>query len=77
MKKKLLIGGMIILGIGACNALTGGNSIKDTEKSAKVKQIEETSKRLKREEAAAENKSGGKGEGRRSSTNREGKTRSS
>ncbi|PEC05816.1 hypothetical protein CN360_20295 [Bacillus cereus] len=54
MKKKLLIGSMIILGIGACNALTGGNSIKDTEKSAKVKQIEETSKRLKLEEAAAE-----------------------
>ena len=54
MKKKLLIGGMIILGIGACNALTGGNPIKDTEKSAKVKQIEETSKHLKREEAAAE-----------------------
>ena len=54
MKKKLLIGGMIILGIGACNALTGGNSIKRYGKSAKVKQIEETSKRLKREEAAAE-----------------------
>ena len=54
MKKKLLIGGMIILGIGACNAPHWRQLYQRYGKSAKVKQIEETSKRLKREEAAAE-----------------------